>query len=188
MKLLNNDIQLIRQLQDGDKRALLGLYDKYSGALYGVIFRICSRKDLAEDVLQETFLKVWQKIGQYDADKGRFYTWAYRIAKNTALNAVRKASPLIQTDDLSVYDTKAQETPVDYSEFNGLLKKLEPQHQKAIELVYFKGYTHQQAHKEMGVPFGTFKSYVRQAVGKLREMYSKELLLLLLYLEIFVNG
>jgi RNA polymerase sigma-70 factor (ECF subfamily) len=188
MQPVVNDIQLIQKLQNGDKQALFGLYDKYSGALYGVVLRICNREDMAQDVLQETFLKIWKKIGQYDPQKGKFYTWAYRIAKNSALNAMRNPAPLIQTEDLSVYDNRSEEQPRDFSELNGLLKNLEPHHQKAIELVYFKGLTHQEAHKEMDVPLGTFKSYVRQAVVQLRENYPKDLLLIMIYVALIGHG
>ena len=180
-------VRLIKRLKKGDKSALLGLYDAYSKALYGVVVRICDREDVAQDVLQESFVKIWQKIHTYDPDKGRFYTWAYRIAKNTALNAIRKRSALIQTDDLSVYNHKTADLPKDYSELNGVLKKLEPHHQRAIELVYFKGLTHREAHEEMEVPLGTFKSYVRQALLQLKEVYPKQLLLLLLF-EMMGNG
>ncbi len=183
-----NDTQFITRLQQGDKQALFGLYDKYSGALYGVILRVCNREDVAQDVLQESFLKIWRNIDQYDASKGKFYTWAYRIAKNTALNALRNPAPLIQTDDLSVYDDTGEELPKDYSELNGVLKNLEPHHQRAIELVYFKGLTHREAHEEMNVPLGTFKSYVRQALTQLKQKYPQELLLLLLYVEFIGHG
>lgn len=176
-----NDTLYIEQLLNGDERALYLLYNKYSGALYGVILRMCGDEDIAQDLLQESFIKIWKNIGGYDSKKGKFYTWAYRIAKNTTLNSLRKSTPLIQTDDLSVYESKNPETDIkDYSDLNGLLAELEPQHQKAINLVYFKGLTHQEAHKEMNVPLGSFKSYIRQALLKLRERRSELLMLVLL--------
>lgn len=182
------DIESINQLLNGDKNALYQLYDKYSGALYGVIIRMCKDDDLAKDLLQESFIKIWQKISSYDPQKGKFYTWAYRIAKNTTLNALRKSSPLIQTDDLSVYENRNTELEVsDTSNLKGILADLEPQHQRAIDLVYFKGYTHQEAHKVMDVPLGSFKSYVRQALVKLRERRS-ELSWFVLLTEVFGNG
>lgn len=183
------DIQHIQQLQNGDKSALYSLYTKYSGALYGVIIRICNDEGKAQDILQETFVKIWQQIDTYDPEKGRFYTWAYRIARNTTLNVVRKKDRLIQTEDLSVYkcDTEEDFKP-DYSELNGMLKKLEGHHQEAIELVYFKGLTHREAHEEMGVPLGTFKSYVRQAIKQLREGYQSEILIILACIELMSNG
>ena len=184
----NPDIFLINSLRKGDKQALFGLYDKYAGALFGVIVRMCRDKELAEDLLQESFIKIWEKIDSYDSSKGRFYTWAYRIAKNTTLNHLRKSSPLIQSDDESVYVTTGPEEPEqDYGELNGILKKLEPHHQQAIHLVYFRGYTHREAHKEMDVPLGTFKSYVRQALLKLRELRT-ELYFLWMIIEVMTNG
>jgi len=182
------DTEFINQLLNGDKNALYLLYDKYSGALYGVILRMCREEDLAKDLLQESFIKIWQNIGSYDPEKGKFYTWAYRIAKNTTLNALRKSTPLIQTEDLSVYENKNTDLEVtDYSNLNGILAELEPQHQQAIDLVYFKGLTHQEAHKEMNVPLGSFKSYIRQALMKMRERRS-ELSLLVLLTQVFGNG
>ena len=86
----------------------------------------------------------------YQLSKGRFYTWAYRIARNTTLNSIRKKNKLIQTDDLSVYDIKeVNEEETDYTALKGSIKTLEPHHQKAITLVYYSGYTHKQAHKKM---------------------------------------
>jgi RNA polymerase sigma-70 factor (ECF subfamily) len=187
MAQLLNDDELISLISKKDKNALYGIYDKYSGALYGVILRMCRNEATAQDLLQETFIKIWQKIDSYDATKGKFYTWAYRIAKNTTLNALRKQELLIQSEDLSVYNNKTQdETAQEYIELSGAIKKLEPHHQEAISLVYFRGYTHREAYLEMGVPLGTFKSYVRQALNLLRENYSKELVIFWIYIEILI--
>ncbi len=164
---------LISQFQSGNTRALSTLYDKYSGALYGVIIRICKDEAQAQDLLQETFITLWDKAKEYDSKKGRFYTWAYRIAKNKTLNAIRNTQDLIQNDDLGVYTNRGAEeiNEVDLPKLNGAIKSLEAHHQQALELVYFQGLTHREAHKEMDVPLGTFKSYIAQALKKLREVY-----------------
>lgn len=164
---------ILSQWKTGNPRALSALYDKYSGALYGVIIRICRDEALAQDLLQETFITLWQKREAFNSDKGRFYTWAHRIARNKTLNALRNPDPLIQMEDLSVYNNKGDEesTKWEYKELIGILKTLEDQHQRALELVYFQGFTHREAHKEMNVPLGTFKSYVRQALNELRSRY-----------------
>ncbi|AWX45520.1 RNA polymerase sigma-H factor [Flagellimonas maritima] len=175
MKTPQVDSELIARLSNGDKSALYGLYDKYSAALYGVIIRMCRDGAQAEDLLQETFVKIWRNIDRYDPDKGKFYTWAYRIARNTTLNSFKGKDNLIQSGDLSVYKDKATEPEPNYLQLKGSLKKLEPHHQEAIALIYFKGYTHQEAHEKMGVPLGTFKSYVRQALKQLRKSYTNEL-------------
>jgi len=180
-----NDHLLIKQLQNKDEHALSKLYDKYAPAIYGVIIRMCKNEAQAQDLLQDTFMTVWEKSYQYNPDKGKFYTWIYRIAKNKALNFLRKPEQLIQNDDLSVYSNKEDEISIDleYLELNGSIKKLENHHQKALMLVYFEGLTHREAHEKMSVPLGTFKSYIRQALKQLKEHYSKTLVLLILLIE-----
>ncbi|MEM7086217.1 MAG: sigma-70 family RNA polymerase sigma factor [Bacteroidota bacterium] len=168
-----NEHHLLTQIKNGDTQALSILYDNYSGALYGVILRMCKNEAVAQDLLQETFVKIWQKANSFDPEKGKFYTWAYRIARNLTLNELRNPSPLIQTEDLSVYKERAttEEQSIDKLKLNGSIQKLDSHHRKALELVYFQGLTHREAHTEMNVPLGTFKSYIQQALKKLRESY-----------------
>lgn len=183
---MQDDALLIKQLQTKDERALALLYDKYSGALYSVIIKMTRNETLSQDLLQETFMTIWDKAHQYNPDKGRFYTWTYRIAKNKVLNYLRKKDILIQTDDLSVYKNKEEPETInrDFLELNGAITKLEAHHQKAIELVYFNGLTHREAHAEMDVPLGTFKSYIQQALKQLRNTYTKIVVFLLLLIDV----
>ena len=171
---------LIKQFQQGDKKAFAKLYDSYSGALYGVILRICNDEVVAQDVLQETFVKIWRNAANYNPDKGRFYTWAYRIARNQSLNSIRTRKKLIQTEEIGVYTdiTVETEAPIALNKLSGAVSNLEPHHQKAITLVYFNGLTHREAHKEMSVPLGTFKSYIQQALKKLRTEYQITILVI----------
>lgn len=179
---MQNGSALIQQLKNKDERALSLLYDKYSGAIFSVIIKMVRDEGKAQNLLQDTFMTVWEKAESYDADKGRFYTWIYRIARNKTLNFLRKKEPLIQTDDFSVYVNKEEATSIDpkYLELNGAITKLESHHKEAIDLVYFKGLTHREAHQQMNVPLGTFKSYVQQAMKQLRSTYSKMISLLLI--------
>jgi RNA polymerase sigma-70 factor (ECF subfamily) len=185
LTVMQNDSFLIQQLKDKDERALSLLYDKYAGAIYSVIIKMVRDEGKAQNLLQDTFMTVWDKAESYDANKGRFYTWVFRIARNKTLNFLRKVEPLIQTDDFSVYDSKEDAISIDakYLELNGAITSLEAHHKEAIELVYFKGLTHKEAHQQMDVPLGTFKSYVRQALKQLRQTYTKTLSLLLLILK-----
>ena len=170
---MNQESERILRFKKGDRQALSELYDQYSGALYGVILRICKDEAKAQDLLQEVFIKIWQNSEKYDDQKGRFYTWAYRIARNTTLNSLRGTVDLIQNADLSVYTerTEEEDTQPAVAPLKGAIKKLEVHHQKAIDLVYYQGLTHREAHQVMGVPLGTFKSYVQQALKKLRELH-----------------
>lgn len=179
---MQDDALLIKQLQAGQERALSLLYDKYSGALYSVILKMVKDEAIAQDLLQETFITIWDKSYQYNIEKGRFYTWTYRIARNKVLNFVRKNDKLIQKEDLSVY--KYEDEVVDNkeieSQLKGAISKLDTHHRNVIELVYFKGLTHREAHQVMGVPLGTFKSYVQQALKKLKGIYGEVLTVLIM--------
>lgn len=181
-----NERELVRRMRQGDHAAYMALYDQFSPALYGVILRMCRDRDTANDLLQQSFIKIWENRDSYDPSKGKFYTWAFRISRNVTLNDFRKRGRLIQSEDPSVYIKEtddSEELPIDVS---GLLKSLEEHHRKAIELVYYKGLTHRQAHKRMDVPLGTFKSYIRQALRELRKACGMGVLLMMIYL--LVNG
>lgn len=183
---MQNDKVLLLQLQNKDEAALSALYDNYSGAIYGVILRMCKDEQHAQNLLQDTFLTIWEKAYQYNPEKGKFYTWAYRIAKNKTLNFLRQSQNLIQTEDLSVYTNKQEHLIVEpeFLKLNGCLKQLDLHHQKAIELVYFQGLTHKEAHLEMEVPLGTFKSYIKQALKKLQLSYEKAVVWLLIFIDL----
>lgn len=180
---MGQDNTIAERLKNKDQTALSEIYDEYAGAIYGVIIRICRDEAVAQDLLQEVFMKVWQKIAKYDPAKGKLFTWIYQIARNLALNAIRSQRQLIQNEDLTVYSNKEEEKATVYPELMGSLNELEVHHKQAIELVYFQGLTHREAHEEMGVPLGTFKSYVRQALRNLKDKYQNELLLIGLVIE-----
>lgn len=185
LTLMQDNTLLIKRLQSKDERALSTLYDNYSGALYSVIIKMVRDEGIAQDLLQETFLTIWDKSYQYNAQKGRFYTWMYRIAKNKTLNFLRKRDFLIQKEDLSVY--KIEDEPVNFNEdflkLKGAMNQLDQHHQKALELVYFNGLTHREAHEDMDVPLGTFKSYIKQALKQLKSIYGDALVVLFLMLQ-----
>jgi RNA polymerase sigma-70 factor (ECF subfamily) len=137
---MQDDHLLILQIQNKNESALSKIYDDYSGALYGIILRMCNDEQNAQNLLQDTFLTIWDKADQYDSEKGKFYTWAYRIARNKTLNFLRQTKNLIQIDDLSV--DIPEETSSENEEsvkLEGFIDTLEEHHRRAIELVYYKG-------------------------------------------------
>jgi len=170
---MQQESQLISKLQEGDHMAFAKIYDKYSGALYHVLLKMTGQEALAKDLLQETFISVWNKSHQFNPEKGRFYTWAYRIARHKALNHLRSEKNLIQKEDLGVYiaEEQKEDLKAEISGLKGALLKLESHHRMAIDLIYFKGLTHVEAHRKMEVPLGTFKSYVQQAMRELKKQY-----------------
>ena len=134
---MTDDTLLMKRMEDGDSSALTSLYNKYAPALFGVIYRMCNDRAIAEDLLQESFVKIWQQASAYDPEKGRFYTWAYRICKNLTLNELRKNKKLIQNKDLSVYENSddSDSETLDPLQLHGAIETLEPHHKNAIELV-----------------------------------------------------
>ncbi len=179
---MNSEDFLLFAFKKKDEKALSTLYDTYSGALYNVILKICKDESVAQDLLQETFITIWDKSDSFDPKKGRVYTWAYRIAKNKTLNTLRKSDVLIQSEEIGVYTNIEQESTIseeDIQTLNGSIMQLDEHHRQALTLVYFNGLTHREAHKEMNVPLGTFKSYIKQALSKLKLMNVQYLLILI---------
>ncbi|CAN5287305.1 sigma-70 family RNA polymerase sigma factor [soil metagenome] len=153
------------------------LYDHYSAALFGVIFRIVQDKETAEDVLQESFLKIWNNSASYDSAKGKLYTWLLNIARNTAIDKTRsknfrKNSQVRSIEDF-VYSVDKQHNNSTSTDFIGLRKfvdQLKPEQQQLIDLLYFGGYTQSEAAEELNIPLGTIKTRVKAALTRLREV------------------
>ena len=89
IKTTYSEEELIVLLQEKNETGFHYLYDHYSGALYGIILRIVQSKEYTEEVIQDVFVKIWNSIHQYDASKGRFYTWILNIARNTAIDYLK---------------------------------------------------------------------------------------------------
>ena len=158
-----------------DKSALSYLYDHYSGALYGVIHRILQHEDIAEEVLQDIFLKIWDRIDQYDASKGKLFTWMLNIARNQAIDKTRSKEiskekktkdidTLVHTVDRQEY----QEQQIDGIGVQEILKVLPEEQRFVVEHLYFKGYTQSELAEESGIPLGTVKTRLRTAMQQLR--------------------
>lgn len=172
--------QIVAGIRRKDNQALAYLYDHYSGALMGIIFRILDNQEVAEEVLQQTMLKVWKKIDSFDASKASLFTWMATIARNTAIDKRRlksfqrqeKTKPL----DKSVYQVPTKTTntstaPIDVAK---LAKLLEPNQKQVLDYVYLKGYTHKETAELLNMPLGTVKSRLRLALKTLRQELSNE--------------
>lgn len=157
--------------------ALDYLYDHYSSALYGVINRILNNEDVAEEVLQDAFLRIWDKIGSYDAAKGRLFTWMLNIARNLAIDKTRskEISKDRKTDDIddlvNKIDRKEQaEQNVDFIGLKEVLGRLSEEQKFVVEHLYLKGYTQSELADEFRIPLGTVKTRLRLAMIELRTL------------------
>lgn len=169
--------ELISRLRAKDAAAFSYLYDNYSGAIYGVIFRHFEDQEQSEDILQETFVKIWKNIASYDESKGRLYTWMLNIARNLAIDHKRsrsfKSSEKNQSLDVSVNAVNSSGSAAFNTDKIGLketVAKLKPESQTIIELLYFKGYTQDEVSKELNMPLGTVKTRTRSALIELRKL------------------
>ncbi len=156
-------------------RGMSHLYDYYSAALYGVILRILANEDLAQDTLQEVFVKIWFKSDQYDETKGRLFTWMLNIARNAALDVKRSAkfkrSDQVQPLDNAIHTLKSGELKTDHIGLEQVMENLSAEQRQAIDYIYFQGFTHMELAKELDLPLGTVKSRVRTALKKLRSAF-----------------
>jgi RNA polymerase sigma-70 factor (ECF subfamily) len=169
--------ELISRLKDRDQQAFSYLYDHYAGALNGIICRMVEEPQLAEDILQEAFLKVWNNFAQYDSSKGRLFTWMINITRNLTIDTLRskgyKKQRQISKDENSVSNYHDKNFGADQFDTIGLHKQvanLKPEQRSIIDLAYFNGYTQEEISKEMGIPLGTVKTRMRAAIVELRKM------------------
>ncbi|MBD0351409.1 MAG: sigma-70 family RNA polymerase sigma factor [Flavisolibacter sp.] len=168
--------ELITLLRQKDNQAFSYLYDHYAGALYGVIKQIITDVEGANDVLQEVFISVWQKIDQYDASKGRLFTWMLNIARNAAIDKIRSKGyqqSLKQQDLIDNALTQAVIRPgIDDYGLKKVLFKLNDEQRMLIDLAYYQGFTHEQIAKALSIPLGTVKTRIRSALIQLRHLLS----------------
>ena len=190
LKVQTGDIslQIVQRLQAKDRSGITLLYEHYAPALFRILLERLKSREIAQEALQDVFLKIWSNIDQYDAGKGRFFTWMVRIAKNYAIDVLRskKFKQQNKTETLPDYvsnDSKlSEDTYIEDSGLQKVLKHLSPEEQKIIHLLYFKGYTHTEASEMLNIPLGTIKTRTRKAIKTLRSILGEEGLMRFLFL------
>lgn len=176
-----DQVTLVERLRKKEKEAMSLLYDHYSDALFGVISRIVKEEKVAEEVLNDAFLKIWNKIDAYDPEKGRLFTWMLQISRNLAIDKLRSKeySQSKKTEELQnhVYPTNDAATTRQNEEDIGvrdLLDHLREEERLVIDLVYFQGYTQSEIAKEKNIPLGSVKTRLRMAMQNLRKVLSEK--------------
>ena len=181
-KISLSEEELVLALRNREKIAIEALYDMYSSSLYGVISRIIVDTATAEDLLQETFVKIWHSFSGYSTEKGRLFTWMVNIARNLSIDKLRskdfKNQNKNQELENNVTFIDEQRNTVYKPELLGikeLVETLKPEQKLILDLVYFKGYTHVEAADELGIPLGTIKTRLRMAIQQLRKHFNRKL-------------
>ncbi len=166
---------IIGLLRTGNKKALTLLYDHYSSALFGVALKITNDEALAEDTLQESFVKIWKNSDKYDPTKAKLFTWLYRIVRNTAIDKIRssknRSDKEVQINTTNVYTIPSINFNQDALDLREHVDKLEPKYKIVIEALFFEGMTHQEASEELDIPLGTIKSRLKIALRELKGIY-----------------
>lgn len=173
--------EIVALLKNGDKKAIVLLYENYSGALLGVIKKVISDDAIANDVLQESFIKVWKKSKTYDASKAKLFTWLYRVFYNSAIDKARalnnKTKKEIQIQDSNVYKLATQSVNFDTLDIKKHLSRLDLKYQVVINALYFEGMTQQEASEDLSIPLGTIKSRLKIGLRELKKIYNPKSLL-----------
>lgn len=176
------DINLLRKVSAGDESAIGEIYDHYSRYLFTTIYFILKNEAESEDVLQEAFFLIWDKINTYDERLGNPISWMVRICRNKAIDKLRtrkQSSDIEETDETAIIDLNE-----DYRKTNpefvsianqeqvevlDAIKELDETQRKLIEYAYYKGYSHSELSEHFKMPLGTVKTKIRSAMLFLRE-------------------
>lgn len=168
-----SETELVQLLKQRSKAAFDYLYDNYSGALYNVILSILQDKELAADVLQEVFIKIWKQIDKYDATKGRLFTWMVNISRNTCIDTLRSKGYNAQKQNRelteNVYDAAGEiNIEINNIGLRKIVHTLKNEYKVLVELAYFQGYTQDEISKILNIPLGTVKTRLRSALIQLK--------------------
>lgn len=172
-----DDQQLVARVVKGDERAFLTLYDRYASRVYGLTLRVLGNAMLAEEVTQDTFLKLWSRAKQFDADKGNLAPWLLTIAHRTALDRLRlenRRVPASNTNDPEdvwpiLPDENTQTNEARWRSLHFAVQSLPKEQRQVIDLAYYKGLSQSEIAEVLGWPLGTVKTRVRSAMQSLRQ-------------------
>lgn len=169
--------ELITRFQQKDTFAFERLHTMYAENICGVINTIVKDDNLAQEICQDVFVKVWNSAMSYKSSKGRFFTWIVNIARNAAIDVMRSKNYKNQKKNLSadyfvsILENTTEEEGIDVNTkgLRNLVSKLKEKCIQVIELLYFKGYTQKEVSEELDIPVGTVKTRNRSCISQLRE-------------------
>ncbi len=169
------DAALLAGLQNGDEQAMAQLYDRYSKIVYSVALRVLRDTAAAEDVMQEIFMQIWRTPGSFVATKGSLGGWLAVVARNRAIDTLRRKRPSEDIEDVSL---AASFNLAEDSERNLLMERaraavvlLPAEQRKMLEMAFFDGLTHAEIAEMTGDPLGTVKTRIRSALMTVRKAF-----------------
>ena len=180
VKNIDKETEFVTHLLSKDRRRFGVLYDNYSVALFGIIHRIVLNDEIAEDILQDVFLKIWNNSASYDPKKARLFTWMLNIARNTAIDYKRSKQGRVDEKNYSIDTLKniyekpsATSFPHENYGIKKLVDELKADQREIIDLAFFEGYTHPEIAEKLQIPLGTVKTKCRAAISCLRKVIDR---------------
>jgi len=171
----DTDFALVSALRSGDQNAMARLYDKYSSIVYAVALRVLGDTAIAEDILQDVFMQLWNNPGVFDSSRGNLAGWLSVIARNRAIDKLRKRKPETDIEDVvvSVHPDLAAEAERSRAmqKVRGTLGTMPEAQRTALEMAYFEGLTHSEIAAKTGEPLGTIKTRIRAGLSALRKAF-----------------
>jgi RNA polymerase sigma-70 factor (ECF subfamily) len=181
VQVREDDSALVARMQRRDPLALAELYDRYGRITYSLILRMVRDGGIAEDLVQETFLRVWNRVHGFDAQKGSIGPWLLAVARNRAIDYLRSAGGR-ERNALEYEDNDHPQLYCDMEKdilasdkarrVKTAIERLNPNQRQVIELAYFEGLSQSEMAERMGQPLGTVKTWVRTALKNLRDELS----------------
>lgn len=172
--------EFLQCLQSNDQRQFSVLYDAFSAALFGLIVRWIGDAIVAENLLQDVFVKAWRNRAQYDPSKGRLFTWLYNIARNSCIDHLRSKTYKQESKTSALNANSQVLLPSvimilpDTIGLRTLVSKLRQEEKKMIELKYFNGLTQEEIAEALNMPLGTVKTRINMAIKNLRNLFNKD--------------
>lgn len=169
-------VMLLGRVACGDQSAFRRLYDAMSPRIYGLCMRLLRRQDLAEEVLQDAFVRIWHHAGEYHAERGTPAGWMLTVARYRALDVLRRRRFEVSMDQDSLMLLAEQQIHLDELEsddatflaLQGCLEEITPQQRDSILHAYYHGLSHEELSHAMNAPLGTVKSWVRRGLTSLK--------------------
>lgn len=167
---------LITRLQQKDDRAFAKIYEMYADNVFGIIHTIIKDEEVSAEVMNDVFMKVWEKASTYSAEKGRFFTWLLNISRNAAIDKLRTKSfkhnqQNAELDKVAFFveDDIKLDNVTDAIGIKKWLQQLKPMCIRLLDLLFFQGFTQKDAADELEIPLGTVKSRSRNCLQNLKD-------------------
>ena len=186
-KDLDAEIELLRQVGQGDRGSFEALFDRFSRVLFSIAYRVLNNQEGAEDVLQDVFVQIWEKAALYDPSRGKPMTWAITLTRNKAIDRLRSTQRRSRLQDDLLHESQTAEQFDDKSSFDAVssvetgelvraaIAKLSKDQREAIEFAFFSSLTQTEISERLNEPLGTVKARIRRGMMKLRELLGSQI-------------